>query len=224
MDENKALSSTDAPLWHNSLILFNLVTGILASSCQSESTWVLIFEAKPLWSFHSWFNPDLTSGLSRFEVNDPFYSAISLCISNHCYSSQGFYYMHYSPGVYSHRIMQAVKGDFRLQLGETWQVVLKSSVNRGKSILSIIFASISRNQQLRNYLTFSNKKKLNHWHPCQSPKSFTKKCWSFYMQYKIYKENKVMGSMLNVLRDEWTYMSSNLGTLFHFFFLTTSTF
>lgn len=38
MDENKALSSTDAPLWHNNLILFNLVAGILAPSCQSEST------------------------------------------------------------------------------------------------------------------------------------------------------------------------------------------
>lgn len=98
MDKNNVLSSTDAPLRHKNLIPFNFVPGIPAFSCQSESTWLLIFEAKPLWSFPWWFNPDLTSGLWRYKVNDPIYSAISLCMGNHCYSSQGSYCITWSSG------------------------------------------------------------------------------------------------------------------------------
>lgn len=44
------------------------LTWFLASVCyfcQTQSNWVLIFEAKPLWSFHLWCKPDLTSKLSK---------------------------------------------------------------------------------------------------------------------------------------------------------------
>lgn len=75
-------------------------------------------------------------------------------------------------------------------------------VSRGKWVLSIISASVSRNQQLRSLFS-PMRRNLSHWYPYQLQSDyFTKEPWSFYTQYKMYKENKGMGSMLDVLRDE----------------------
>lgn len=52
---------------HHQITQFCL-TWFLASVCyfcQTQSNWVLIFDANPLWSFQLWCKPDLTSRLSK---------------------------------------------------------------------------------------------------------------------------------------------------------------
>lgn len=65
------------------------LTWFLASVCyfcQTQSNWVLIFEAKPLRSFHLWCKPDLTSKLSKARSQWPNLKCHGTPISSQCFS------------------------------------------------------------------------------------------------------------------------------------------
>lgn len=79
---------------------------------------------------------------------------------------------------------------------------LRPLVSRGKWVLSRNSAPVSRNQQLRNLFS-PMRRNFSHWCPYQLQRDyFTEESQSLYTQYKSYKENKGMGSALDVLRDE----------------------
>lgn len=82
--------------------------------------------------------------------------------------------------------------------------------SRGKSILSVTFAFLSRSRLLLRKFVFSNEKTLGHWYPYKEiPEHLYKENINFT------KKNKGLGRVPDVLRDEWTFRTSRLGSWFH---------